>query len=99
MQQQRRSDAFGPNGTSHKSPARSAGTVRMPFAVLQGRIMQGTADGIPADPPPLPGRSQIKRPDRTPDGGHDQTGTVPGFYDSSRWDADHPIVEGIALKP
>lgn len=33
--------AFDPNGTIHNSPARRAGFVQMPFAVLQGRITRG----------------------------------------------------------
>ncbi len=69
--QHRGSGASGPKGTIHKSPARSAGLVQMPSAVLQGRIMRGNAVGIFADPIPLPGRPRMKRPDRTPDGGPD----------------------------
>ena len=63
----RAAGVFGPKGTIHISPARSAGLVRMPSAVLQGRIMQGSAAEILADPIPLPSRSRMKRPCRTPD--------------------------------
>lgn len=71
MPRHRGSGVLGPKGTTHKSPARSAEFVRMPFPVLQGRIMQGNAVGIVADPIPLPSRSRMKRPFRTRDGRSD----------------------------
>jgi hypothetical protein len=50
-----------------KGRHRVPGLVRMPSAVLQGRIMHGSAADILANPIPLPSRSRMKRPCRTPD--------------------------------
>jgi hypothetical protein len=61
MPRRRGSGVFGPKGTIHKSPARSAELLPMHFAVLQGRIMLGNAVGIVAVPIPLPSRSQMNR--------------------------------------
>ena len=61
--------------------------------------MRGNAVGIIASPPPLPSRSRMKRPDWTPHTGDITRHSVPGFYQSSRWDAGHPIPKPIGLYP
>ena len=53
-------DAFGPNGTTHKSPAQSAGFTAKQPRVPTGHLMQGTCLSIPNIPlircRPIPGQ-------------------------------------------
>jgi hypothetical protein len=81
---------FGPNGTFHPSPARSAGWLAWAWdSVLQGRFMRAAATGVGDDCFGHWHLSRMRRPYRTRGFQGIQTRhSVPGFDDPSRWDEE-----------